>query len=129
MNTFGYVGGNPAIYVDPQGTNPVAAVAWCASNPGCAAGVLGITAYVIGKNNENHGGSLPTPDPLEMAKGGRQNKDNEYSREANMMPDPCGWLKQQYKQASSSAEKMKIKTAQKVLGCRQNSTLDDKCER
>jgi len=71
---------------------------------------------------------VPTA-PVEMAKGGAQNKANEYSRAAQIYPDPCAWLRQQYDQASSNIERQKIKTAQKQLGCRQNSTLNDKCDK
>ncbi len=61
-----------------------------------------------------------------MAKGGNQNKENEWSREARLQPDPCNWLKEQYRQASS-ADRQKIKTAQKVLGCRKNSSTNEDC--
>jgi hypothetical protein len=60
---------------------------------------------------------------LLMAKGATQNKENEYSREARAHPDPCKWLEEQYNSTGCSSEnRQKIKMAQKVLGCRKNST-------
>jgi len=56
-----------------------------------------------------------------MSKGGDQNKENEWSRAARLQPAPCKWLDEQYKSAQSSEDKQKIKTAQKVLGCRRSS--------
>jgi hypothetical protein len=56
-----------------------------------------------------------------MAKGGSQNIENEYSREARNQPDPCDWLAKQYTAARSSgdtAAAQKIIKAQKALGCR-----------
>lgn len=58
------------------------------------------------------------PVPVYMSKGGTQNKDNEYSRAARQQPDPCEGLRQTYNASSDSAERNKIKTVQKVLGCR-----------
>ena len=58
---------------------------------------------------------------MQMAKGGSQNIENEYSREARNQPDPCGWLAKQYTAARSSgdtAAAQKIIKAQKALGCR-----------
>jgi hypothetical protein len=83
---------------------------------------------VLPSNTSNNGGPMSRPDPMDMAKGGRQNLENEWSRVARQEPDPCGWLKQQYNQATDTATRMKIKTAQKVLGCRQNSTTNEQCE-
>lgn len=53
-----------------------------------------------------------------MAQLGKQNKANEYTREARLQPDPCAWLREQYQKASNSADKRKIETAQKEFGCR-----------
>jgi RHS repeat-associated protein len=58
---------------------------------------------------------------MQMAKGGSQNIENEYSREARKQPDPCDWLAKQYAAARSSgnsAAAQKIIKAQKALGCR-----------
>jgi len=51
------------------------------------------------------------------AKGGVQNKENEYVRDARLRADPCGWLQEQYAGADAS-EREKIRLAQKFLGCR-----------
>ena len=59
---------------------------------------------------------------MEMAKGGKQNKQNEYSREARLHPDPCAWLKNKYETARTTEEREKIQLAEKALGCRRNST-------
>ena len=56
-----------------------------------------------------------------MAKGGKQNISNEYSRAARNQNDPCGWLSEQYdmaRKAGDSAAAQKIIQAQKDLGCR-----------
>jgi hypothetical protein len=56
-----------------------------------------------------------------MAKGGKQNISNEYSRLARNQNDPCGWLSEQYdmaRKAGDSAAAQKIIQAQKDLGCR-----------
>jgi len=55
-----------------------------------------------------------------MAKGGKQNIDNEYVRAARGQLDPCKWLRLQYEKASG-AERLKIKAAQKFLNCRHSS--------
>lgn len=55
------------------------------------------------------------------SKGGTQNIENEYSREARRQPDPCGWLEEQYAAARSVGDAVatqKIIKAQKALGCR-----------
>jgi hypothetical protein len=51
------------------------------------------------------------------AKGGVQNKENEYVRDARLRPDPCEWLQEQYDVADGS-EREKVRIAQKYLGCR-----------
>jgi hypothetical protein len=58
-----------------------------------------------------------------MAKGGKQNKDNEWVDEArrrfgNNRDAMCKWLDDEYKNCKDSATKQAIKLAQKVLGCR-----------
>lgn len=61
------------------------------------------------------------------AKGGKQNISNEYVQQARSLPkeiDPCEWLRMKYKDASTegdSKETLKIKKAQKTLGCRPNA--------
>jgi hypothetical protein len=51
------------------------------------------------------------------SKGGVQNKENEYVREARKRPDPCEWLQEQYDGAAGE-EREKIQLAQKFLRCR-----------
>lgn len=51
------------------------------------------------------------------SKGGVQNKENEYVRDARLKPDPCEWLQEQYDGATGT-EREKIRIAQKYLGCR-----------
>jgi hypothetical protein len=61
------------------------------------------------------------------AKGGKQNIANEYVRQARLLPketDPCEWLRSKYEAAlteGDSKEALKIKQAQKNLGCRPNA--------
>jgi RHS repeat-associated protein len=62
-----------------------------------------------------------------MAQRGQQNIDNEFSRQARLQPDPCGWLRQQYSQAQDPITRLKIKAAQKFLGCRKSRAGKD-CE-
>jgi hypothetical protein len=60
-------------------------------------------------------------------KGGKQNIDNEYVRAAKELPkgvDPCEWLKALYREAIESddtAKMLKLKRAQKAMGCRPNA--------
>ncbi len=61
------------------------------------------------------------------AKGGKKNLDNEYVREAKELPkgvDPCEWLRGVYTEAiacGDTVEGLKIKQAQKAMGCRPNA--------
>lgn len=61
------------------------------------------------------------------AKGGKQRIDNEYVEKARLLPkgvDPCQWLKSQYAEATTRGDtvaKLKLKMAQKALGCRQTA--------
>ena len=108
---YGYANQSPLTTVNPDGKNPIAIpLAVCARYPSLCAGIA-FYGYRAFEECINY-----------MAKGGNQNKDNEYSREARKQPDPCGWLRQQYQAETNSSERNKIKTAQKVLGCRQNSS-------
>jgi hypothetical protein len=50
-------------------------------------------------------------------KGGVQNKENEYVRDARLQPDPCEWLRARYDETTGS-EREKVRLAQKFLGCR-----------
>ncbi|MGZ3460267.1 MAG: hypothetical protein ACXU86_17395, partial [Archangium sp.] len=51
------------------------------------------------------------------SKGGVQNKENEFVREARLRLDPCEWLQEQY-DVATEGEREKIRIAQKYLGCR-----------
>ena len=55
----------------------------------------------------------------EMAKGGKQNIQNEITREliSSKCPNPCEVLKEQYKNASNSETRLKIKQAMKYFNC------------
>jgi hypothetical protein len=63
---------------------------------------------------------------VQMAKGGNQNKSNEYSRAATAQAqasgkDPCDILDEWYREARAvgeTVEAQKIVQAQKALGCR-----------
>jgi hypothetical protein len=61
------------------------------------------------------------PQPMGMAKGGKQNIDNEYVRRVQNREcgeqDPCDWLRELYKRAKNSEEKRKIKAAMKRFNC------------
>ena len=60
------------------------------------------------------------PSTAPMAKGGKQNIRNHWYYLALQQPDPCAWLRAQYKSASS-AVRLDIIKAQKALGCRASS--------
>ncbi|MCC6981614.1 MAG: RHS repeat-associated core domain-containing protein [Candidatus Melainabacteria bacterium] len=55
---------------------------------------------------------------LYMGQHGKQKIENEYTREAKKQKDPCQWLCEQYSQTKDPKERLKIKKAQKDLGCR-----------
>lgn len=58
-------------------------------------------------------------DPMEMAKGGKQNIDNEYVRKVQMTRpvDPCFYLRELYNQTCDAQERKKIKQAMKRYNC------------
>jgi uncharacterized protein RhaS with RHS repeats len=138
VNLFRYVGNNPGNWVDPEGLQTSET-----SQPGIPImlpfSIIRLSPTQWNQMKEDWWFLNPIPmvewavdklikAPLEMAKGGRQRLDNEWSRQARLQPDPCGWLQNQYDHASDSATRMKIKIAQKVLGCRQSSIKKDRCE-
>lgn len=55
------------------------------------------------------------------AKGGKQNIENEYTREVTAMgkncKDPCEYLRGKMARAPNAQEKLKIKTAMKDFNC------------
>ena len=74
------------------------ALALCVANPIICVATVAITVGTI----------------CYMAKGGKQNIDNEYSREARKQPDPCSWLQSQYDNANSSSERQKDHNGAKI---------------
>lgn len=121
MNTYAYVGSNPLKYADPSGTVAIPLILIPAIQILVDAATVTIAGAAL----------IDGPDDqiLLMAKGGRQNIENEYSREARKQPDPCDWLRRQYETARSKRDSVaakKIQEAQKALGCRNISK--DRCE-
>ena len=55
----------------------------------------------------------------EMAKGGKQNIDNEYVRDVQNqgIGDPCEYLRQLYNDTCDKKERRKIKQAMKRYNC------------
>ncbi len=55
----------------------------------------------------------------EMSKGGKQNIDNEYVREVQSSGtnDPCGYLRNLYRNTSDKKKRRKIKQAMKRYNC------------
>jgi RHS repeat-associated protein len=125
---FGYAVQNPLRYKDPRGLciedacigEAVIAAAlldafWAALDVAVVSTVVAtaIPPYVAL--------TTETSTACKMSKGGKQNKENEFVRAARQQPpniDPCDWLRAQYQIAQDSVTRMKIKLAQKVLGCR-----------
>ena len=145
LSNYGYVDNNPISNIDPRGTGPVGAA--IGGLLGGVGGFVGGTAVgagggtlvspgvgtVVGGAEGAYIGTVAGAlagaaigDSIEdqimlMAKGGKQNISNEYSRAARNQKDPCGWLSDQYdnaRKAGDSAAAQKIVQAQKDLGCR-----------
>ncbi len=101
-SVYAYANSSPIRLVDSDGRQvSVPAPGVCLSNPYALTACAAVTVIIY----------------VCMARGGKKNIENEYSREARLQPDPCAWLKAQYDNASG-AERLKIKAAQKSLGCR-----------
>jgi hypothetical protein len=84
-----------------------------------AANLIDWTNYLSNQAGNAIGGAFDNI--MLMAKGGKQNISNEYSRAARNQNDPCGWLSEQYdmaRKSGDSAAAQKIIQAQKDLGCR-----------
>jgi uncharacterized protein RhaS with RHS repeats len=58
---------------------------------------------------------------MAMAKGGKQNIDNEYTREVKNLgkqcDDPCKYLRDKYNSEPDAKKKLKIKAAMKYFNC------------
>jgi hypothetical protein len=135
LNRFVYANGDPVNQFDPSGRNAFAeyAVAINVREAIISTAVIVASGYVAGCGfvaglqafdviqNEN---SVPVIWQFCMAKGGKQNIANEYSREARLQPDPCAWLRALYRAARArgdTATAQKIKTAQKDHDCRDHN--------
>ncbi|MGQ0801823.1 MAG: RHS repeat domain-containing protein [Pseudomarimonas sp.] len=138
-STFGYAAQSPMLKIDPTGESPygICGIIALADGPEpfiadgvavlCVCGVA-ISGFFATKAVVDAAQTTPSsPDAtcdensMCMAKGGEQNKANEYSRAAAMEPDPCSWLRAKYDSARASRDtvaQQKIKLAQKFLGCR-----------
>lgn len=103
INLYGYVGGDFVNLVDP----------------------LGLDFYCELCHGNN---SIPSkfldwynPPPMEMAKGGKENIDNEYVRDVQAQGkdcnDPCKYLRKLYRDEKNSVERDKIKKAMKRFNC------------
>ena len=145
FNLYSYTSNNPITLVDPSGAGPIGSLLGgvfgglgglaSGTTVGAGAGTLvapgvgtvagGVEGGILGTAEgaavgSAVGGSLEDL-LLRMAKGGDQNKDNEYTREARAQSDPCEWLSQQYADATARGDlgaRGKIQTAQKTLQCR-----------
>ncbi|GEM_PF-5204666 len=111
-------------FVDPEGlvTNVIGGLIGSLAGPmGAAAGVIAGTAIAGGlswiwDNWINGDESAPAST---MAKGGKQNIDNEYVRDVQNMgiQDPCNYLRELYNNTCDKKERQKIKQAMKRFNC------------
>jgi RHS repeat-associated protein len=122
-----YVNGNPVNETDVQGQAaavafPVAPIAAGGGEAVAGGGMLAFcTTNPVGIIVCGAAAVITIGTICYMAKGGKQNIENEYSRKARNQPDPCTWLQSQYDSATSSDERQKLKMAQKALGCRRST--------
>ncbi|MDG4552134.1 MAG: hypothetical protein P9F19_01115 [Candidatus Contendobacter sp.] len=75
----------------------------------------------MGEALKNWWGEDSDDGPMEMAKGGKQNIDNEYTREVKNLgsdcQNPCEYLRRKYNNETDSKERLKIKAAMKYFNC------------
>jgi len=141
VNLANYVGGNPVVFVDPWGLKYAELYAGYGAVTGgtlTAAASVGLDVATGGLNilatpyeiaaGTALGGAIGYGvgsfvdwllEPVQMAKGGKQNIDNEYVRDvqARGIKDPCKYLKKLYDDTCDKAEKRKIKQAMKRFNC------------
>src|SRR6185437_4823359 len=142
-STYSYVGANPISRVDPQGLQEVLPTPegpivvptlpgstsnqWNQARDAEALSLQEAISNAIAQVNQLMSGADQALDNIvQMAKGGTQNKSNEYSRAATAQAqasgkDPCDILAEWYREARAAgeaAEAQKIVEAQKALGCR-----------
>ncbi|WP_371920627.1 RHS repeat domain-containing protein [Pseudomonas sp. HMWF032] len=135
LNTYGYVMGNPLRYIDPKGESVlVAEVLVVGAVIVAGAAVVNSVSNPVGQDVQEGGGFGVIPDwynpsytgpiapeaPSEMAKGGKQNIDNEYVRDVQAQGkgcDPCKYLRNLYNNESRAIERQKIKQAMKRFNC------------
>ena len=128
-NLYGYVLGDPVGFVDADGLDVAI------DNPLPVAGLILLTSgygYYLMYDYLAHDGTLTIPsywwdipitdnpdDVYCEAKGGKQNIDNEYTRDVRNqdIKDPCKYLRGLYNSTKNNLERQKIKKAQKRFGC------------
>ncbi|MDM8563232.1 RHS repeat-associated core domain-containing protein, partial [Candidatus Marithioploca araucensis] len=133
-NLYGYVLDNPINWIDENGLEAALPVPATGGGIGeivagmgrsiVAGGAIGIGIVMalyptpVGEGSD----IVPTPEPVNMAKGGKQHIDNEYTREVQQMglkspKDICEYLRNQYQKACDKQERLKIRKAQKYYNC------------
>ena len=135
INLYGYVGGDLVDLSDPSGLQGATAAGTVVA-PGIgtafglgidiAAGIgaagLGWLAGSLYNNLTGNSGSVSNGiGSLNFAQHDPGNQKNEWNTKASAQtenPDPCEWLREQYKLPKNEAQKSKIKTAMKAIpGC------------